>query len=836
MNSTTIDELLELWEDSHDRGQPLSVEELCSTHPELIGELKKQVSALQAFQSRYGMVADDSGNAANQDSLANQPAVQITSEFQIQRLHASGGLGKVYVAHDSSLDRLVAIKFPRPDRSHREHLTRFHREAQVTGRLNHPGIVPVYSLRQTHATEPCYVMRFIDGPTLQDRIEQLGQHSAAKPAYCSTLEFRQLLQNMVSLCNIVAYAHDQGVIHRDIKPSNVILGPFGETMLMDWGLAKFIVEPEPAYDPTTDSQSTETVSNASLSTRAGQVLGTPAFASPEQSRGQVELVDSRTDIYALGATLYFMLTQSPPGAEASHERLLRHNDSGGIPVGLAAICGKAMSPTIGARYQTATELREDLERYLAGEPISVVRETVWSWLARWIRRRSAAVAAIMVGVVIASVAAAVGSYLLGKKNLQLRSTNEQLQTAIADATTSQQRATSTAQLLSRALQSATPEVAQGKEPTVRQLLNETSNRLREDKSINTFVAADTHKILADAYLSLGDYDLAQQHAQQAGDLHTNLSGEASDETLLSKATVALLLSRKDNDDQAIQLAEYTSNVGRNNPDLHPETLATLLDIYAHVLSAAPQPDHKKIIELHRQAYSIAREQLSPDHIRTLKLATNYAVALMESGNLTESEPLLESIHQTHQKQLGDKHPDTLVDVMNLVALKFKQQKFAEAFAICDPNVRIFEEVMGDDHQRTIRLQLLRTKLYFSLDRLQDAHDEAQLCLDRSIRTLGPVHQDSFDARGMLAAAMLAVGKMEQAEAVAQEQYTLAKDTFGPKHENTIQAITLLFDLADSRGNLKDLAHWCEQLRGSPWEAAAQATLQAAQDKAQQKND
>ncbi len=831
MNSL-VEELLEEWEDSHDRGQPKSAEELCAARPELIGELKKQISALQAFHSCYGIVGDNAESLNRSDSLSPNVNrwLQIESEFQIQRLHARGGLGEVYIAHDSIADRTVAIKFPRPDRSRHEHLARFHREAQVTGRLNHPGIVPVYSLRPAQASEPCYVMRFIDGPTLQDRSTQVRQQAIVKSGLYSTFEFRQLLQNMVTLCNIVAYAHDQGVIHRDIKPANVILGPFGETMLMDWGLAKFLDEAEPIDLAPPPSQSQETVSSSSLSTRAGQMLGTPAFASPEQLQGRIDLVDERTDVYALGATLFFVLTQSPPGNETSHEGL---RDIGKVPTGLAAICEKAMARAIDARYQSATELREDLERYLAGEPISVVRETLRSRLARWIRRRSTAVAAILMGVIITSIAAAAGSYLLGKKNLELRSANDQLTIAIADATTSQQRATSTSELLSRALRSATPEVAQGKEPTVRQLLNETSRRLRDDKTINDFVAANTHQIISDAYLSLADYDLALQHAQQASQLHSKLSGENSDETLLSKASVALLLSRKDNDNEAIQMAEAVSIVGRANPHLHPETLATLLDIYAHVLSAAPQPDHEKVVELHRQAYSIAKEHLPPDHLLTLKLATNYAVALMDAGKLTEAEPLLVDVYQAHKKLLGDKHPDTLVDVMNLVALKFKQEKFSEALEICDSNVPILEEVLGEGHQRSIRLQLLRTKLCFSLGRLEDAHHEAEACLERSLQSLGPAHQDTIDARGMLATALLALGKLEQAETVAQQQYQIAKDEFGPKHANTIQAITLLFDLADAKGDLKELERWSEQLRGSEWEAAAQAAVKAAQEKAQQ---
>ncbi len=227
-------------------------------------------------------------------SKLNQ-VIQVTSHFRVDRLHATGGLGEVYLAKDPDLHRTVAIKFPRTDRLSHEQWLRFEREAQITGQLNHPGIVPVHALKGDDSQHPCYVMRFVDGPTLQHKIDELYGTSAADKAasvdFYASLEIRQLLQNFVALCNIVAYAHEHGIIHRDIKPSNVILGPFGETLLMDWGLAKALVERDSVSEDGAASDSADTVVESSLRTRTGQFMGTPAFASPEQQSGQVELVD-----------------------------------------------------------------------------------------------------------------------------------------------------------------------------------------------------------------------------------------------------------------------------------------------------------------------------------------------------------------------------------------------------------------------------------------------------------------------------------------------------------------------------------------------------------------
>ena len=413
-----LDELLNRWEEGLENGQSYSPEQLCANHPELLEELREQIQVLQAVDARFGAWSPShEGGAHNQGSSKLNQTVQVSTVFHIDRLHAAGGLGEVYLASDHQLNRTVAIKYPRARRLNSEQMARFEREAQVTGQLNHPGIVPVFALKQDSQGQPCYVMRFVDGPTLHDRIEQLfSQTQAASSDFYSSLEMRQLLQSFVSLCNIVAYAHEHGIVHRDIKPANIILGTFGETMLMDWGLAKRLNEPEPVSDEAAPvTESADTVVERPLKTRVGQFMGTPAFASPEQRQGQVELVDCRTDVYSLGATLLTMLTGSVPSSESTRQSELRSRSGALLPRRLLAICEKARATELERRYQSVVNLREDVERYLAGEPISVVKETLWSKLSRTVRRRSGLAAALLVGVSMAIIAGAVGSILLNQK-------------------------------------------------------------------------------------------------------------------------------------------------------------------------------------------------------------------------------------------------------------------------------------------------------------------------------------------------------------------------------------------------------------------------------------
>jgi serine/threonine protein kinase len=447
---TTIDDLLQLWEEHRDAGNPVSPEQLCAETPELLKELKWTIHALAAVESRFGLISTVPENATK-SSEGSHPCnvhdrVLVSSEYRIEHLHASGGLGSVYLAIDPVLNRRVAIKFPRWRHLTREQAARFEREARVTGRLDHPGIIPVHAMRSDstksqNTDRPCYVMRFVDGETLQSRIQKLhdGGPEKKSAAFFETFELRQLLQNVVAVCNIVAYAHGQGVIHRDIKPANIIPGPFGEVLLLDWGLAKVLGET--SDDPL--SSSPDLQSWDTLETREGQVLGTPAFASPEQLLGKTDDVTHSSDIYSLGATLFVLLTGSiSSGSSEFSEHLNRikqgrqfsvHEVNPSIPAALEAICRHAMAIFPQDRYQSALLLAEDLNRYLAGDAVSVNHDSPMVRLGRWIRRRPGLAAASATGVLIASLAGAVGTAVLGQKNQELRSNNVKLEAAIEDS-------------------------------------------------------------------------------------------------------------------------------------------------------------------------------------------------------------------------------------------------------------------------------------------------------------------------------------------------------------------------------------------------------------------
>jgi serine/threonine-protein kinase len=309
--------------------------------------------------------------------------------YRLNRLHASGGIGRVWVAHDGELGREVALKELRPDRQeHADYAARFVREARITGQLEHPGIVPVYELNQRTADgQPFYVMRFIKGRTLSQAIEQYHRRAAPE---ASQVEFRSLLNAFVELCNAVAYAHARGVVHRDLKGSNVVLGDFGEVILLDWGLAKLVGQPGEEGAPLS-------VGPAPLpaETQAGAVFGTPAYMAPEQAAGRTDLVGPHSDVYGLGAILYEILTGRPPYTGTDRNEILRRVLEEAPPrpgrlrpvaAPLEAVCLKALSREPAGRYASARDLAREIESWLADEPVQAWPEPLSVRTGRWARR------------------------------------------------------------------------------------------------------------------------------------------------------------------------------------------------------------------------------------------------------------------------------------------------------------------------------------------------------------------------------------------------------------------------------------------------------------------
>jgi serine/threonine-protein kinase len=348
------------------------------------------------------------------------------ARFQILRPHARGGLGEVFVALDHDLHREVALKEIQlgfvDDPRHR---ARFEFEAVVTGGLEHPGIVPVYALGHTPDGRPYYAMRFIRGNSLKEAIRRFYQaeRQPGRDRSQSALEFRELLGRFKDVCHAISYAHSRAVLHRDLKPGNIMLGPYGETLVVDWGMAKTIEQSgvgRPLEAPELPLLAPQGIGLEA--TRAGSTMGTPGYMSPEQAAGRLDQIGPRTDVYGLGATLYHLLTDRAPCEAEQVGEVLQQAQTGNIlrprtfnprvAPALEAICLKAMAREPERRYDTAAALKSDLERWLGDEPVSAWREPWGVRARRWLGRHHTLVAAAAATILVAAVSLALATVLL----------------------------------------------------------------------------------------------------------------------------------------------------------------------------------------------------------------------------------------------------------------------------------------------------------------------------------------------------------------------------------------------------------------------------------------
>jgi len=261
-----------------------------------------------------------------------------------------GGMGTVYLAQDRELNRLVAIKVLNTPEITEDLRNRMVREAQIIARLEHPGIVPVHDAGTLPDGRVFYAMKYVRG-------SRLDEYAAENDS------IRDRLRKFQAVCDAVAFAHAHGVIHRDLKPQNIMIGSFGEVLVLDWGVAKLTGKP---YTDFTD-ESVQSVDG--FNTNAGTVIGTRDYMSPEQARGEIDQLDERADVYSLGAVLHFLLKDQPKLSKAAQ-----------------AICLKARADQKENRYSTASELSADIGRLLDAEPVSAYRESAIEKASRWVSK------------------------------------------------------------------------------------------------------------------------------------------------------------------------------------------------------------------------------------------------------------------------------------------------------------------------------------------------------------------------------------------------------------------------------------------------------------------
>jgi eukaryotic-like serine/threonine-protein kinase len=839
-----VDGLIDRWDEMHERGTPVTIEELCVDCPELVEDLRRRIEALRNMDSVLNAGTNESGSpSAGQGrngtatNFALPDAMRASAVFRPERHHAQGGLGEVLTAHQEELDRLVAIKRIRPDKLHDAARRRFLREAAITARLQHPGIVPIYGLGQD-VDGPFYTMPFIQGQTFQEVIEAFhGDESPRHDPGRRSLRFRALLQQFITVCNTMAYVHDQGVVHRDLKPSNIMLGPYGETLVLDWGLAKRLgggdLVGEPDGDILSPSPSPENL------TATGAVMGTPQYMSPEQAKG--EPAGPSTDIFNLGLVLYAILTGKSAFADDSFRgadplKAVREatvmrprSRDPHLPRALEGVCLQALAERPGDRYPSPRDLAKDIENWLADEPVSAWQEPFSMRARRWARRNRTAVTGALVALVVSVIGLLIGAVVQARAKSALEATNLQLTRANAATTKARNEAEAalgetkkakraTEEVLAQSeesrkraeavltflkddvLAAARPEGQEGglgREVTVRKAVDSAEAKIAETFGDQPTVEAVVRDTLGLTYSYLGDDLLAIRQFERALKLRRAKLGSDHPDTLTSRSNLALSYYDVGRTEEALGMLEETLKLRASKLGLdHPDTLTSRNNLALSYHAVGRTAEAIKLLE---PFLTLSESKLGSTHPDTLTSRNNLAAFYHAAGRTTEAIKLIEPLLTLSESKLGSTHPDTLRTRNNLAALYHAAGRTAEAIKLDKVTLELSESKLGPDHPHTLTSRNNLAEAYRATGRTAEAINLHEVTLKLSESKLGPNHPHTLTSRNNLGFAYYVDGRIGEAIKLFEGTLEFRESKLGLDHADTLRSRNNLAESYRSAG-------------------------------------
>jgi len=670
-------------------------------------------------------------------------ATSVGSRFRVLRPHAKGGLGEVFVAEDAELRREVALKEIQ-DR-HADNASsraRFILEAEITDGLEHPGIVPVYGLGHYADGRPFYAMRFIRGDRLKDAIERFHAQPTGRFSSKRAVEFRKLLSRFLDVCNAIAYAHSRGVLHRDLKPGNIMLGKYGETLVVDWGLAKAAgatddsTAEEPPLQPSSASGTAETA--------AGSAIGTPQYMSPEQASGRADQLGPATDVYGLGSTLFALLTGKPPFTGADVGAVLQKVQRGDfpaprqmrseVPPALEAICLKAMALKPEERYPTPRALADDVEHWLADEPVIAYRERWTERVGRWMRRHRTKVTAALALLTTAVIGLIVGLVILDRK-----------QAEVVRERNAAQRSRDEERALTRFYEENVLTAPRpvgwgggaGRNVTLKAVLDQAGPKIGAACAGQPELEAAVRDTLGMTYWHLGEFEAANNHLEIAYATRRETLGEDHHDTLTSLHHLARLRWRQGKFGAAVTMG--------------------------------------------RQALEGRRRVLGPEHVDTLWTEINLGQFLADQGQLEEADSLLRHGIEGCQHILGPDHHHPLYGQADLAGVLAQRDKLAESEKLCRQTLERQRRLFGAEHRNTLKTQSSLARLLGDRGELAEAEALYRVTLEGQRRTLGAEYPSTLSTQEGLADVLGRQGKRIESEEMFREVLAARRRTLLPDH-------------------------------------------------------
>jgi len=589
----------------------------------------------------------------------------------LKRILGSGGMGTVYEALQESPRRRVALKMMKKDITSRSATRRFESESQTLARLKHQGVAQIYEAG-THddgsGGVPYFVMEYI--PNAKTITEYADEKN---------LGTKKRMSLFTKVCDAIQHGHLKGIVHRDLKPGNILVDSSGQPKVIDFGVAR-----------STDSDMVLTT----LQTDVGQLIGTVQYMSPEQCEADPSDIDTRSDVYALGVILYELLTGKPPYSlqrMAIHEavRIVREEEPAKLSTigrhlrgDIETIAMKALEKDRERRYQSATELKQDIQHYLEDEPISAKPPGFIDYLRRFAKKHTAAAVAIST-IFVVLVAAVVGISNFAINAAKERTRAEQVLEFLTSMISSGDSANPGAIV----------------EDRFELMLSEASKDLEEHFADQPLVEAKIRDVIGRFYKRLYKFDEAKPEFVEVLAIRRRILGDNHPDTLSSLHNMGILLYREAKyDDAEVHFLQALEGRRDRLGDKHRDTLASITAM-GHVLKA--QKKLNEAGEYYREAIETSKDVRGNDDKDTLRAMNNMGAFLKAQGKDDESELYYLQALKGYRRVLGDVHSDTLTSIRNMGILLYSQGKYDEAKPYLIESLKTRRHVLGDEHPQTL---------------------------------------------------------------------------------------------------------------------------------------
>ena len=853
------DEIARLCEEISERlrrGEAVDIEQYAARWPHHADELRQ---VLFAMQMMTGLLAEPQPG----DELSADDPVgggQSLGDFQLVREIGRGGMGVVYEARQLSLRRRVAVKvLPFASVLDSRRLRRFQHEAQAAALLHHPRIVPVYGVgcdRGVHY----YAMQLIDGCTLADVVRQLRWRGGFDSASISPTEtsppagpaetghvgdvsgqarehaeserepksspsttaphgvlstshdhrsssfVHAAVELGIEVAEALDYAHQEGVIHRDVKPGNLLLDERGRVWVTDFGLAR--IEADPGL------------------TLTGDLIGTLRYMSPEQALADRVVIDGRSDVYSLGATLYELLTLEPVFDGRDKQTLLRQiafdeprpprQLERSLAFELETILLKTLAKNRDDRYATAGALAEDLRRFLEQKPILARRPSLSDRAAKWALRNRRLVSVAAAGLLLAVVALGSASVLIWREKyktqdalavavIERAEADRQRRQALAEKQRADEHAAITRavnEFLQRDLLALADPASQveGNLPpdpdvTLRTLLDRAAAGMDERFRDQPLVLDEVRMTLAKAFQGIGRYHDAIRLLEQIREYREGTFGKTHRSTMLCMYDLAHAYLSAHDFEKSVPLFEETYQlINAEVGEEHRATIAAMCQLASAYLEAG---QYDRAISLHEQAVQIGRSLWGPEDRLTLVLTNNLAKAFQEAGQWDRSLQLFEQAFDLLEKVYGPEHPNTLTTMGNIAFVCHALGQYGRAMELSQRVLELRQKILGPEHPDTLDAMENLIQVYLSTEQYELAMPLCEQTLELKRKILGPENRATVVTMGNLAKVAGALGRHEQAIALLEQALDIYRKQLGAAHPETLR---VMFNLTQTYQN------------------------------------